>query len=324
MNEQKADSMLCMTSEEHKYLEERFRPGDEKGAVGIDADAFLKGRQIITVRVQDPYMEIPLHKHNYIEMMYLDQGQITHFINGTELTMNPGDLLLMNQYAEHRELQRKSRDRGMVFIIRPVFFDIPLQMLPDGSEIRNFLVNCMCRNNPCPQYLLFRSGGRNDIRNLMENLIEVIVGDNGNGGLISQYTVGLVFLYLSGMTERVQDLSQGHRDMLVREVLKYIEVQYKTAMLSRIAEELHQSVSGLSKMIKQETGCTFQELLMKKRFQKAARLLTETNLQVEEIAVNVGYENLSYFYRQFKKQYKMTPRQYRVVNRRSSWQKRYE
>ena len=319
-----ADSMLCMTSEEHRYLEERFRLAGEKGTVGIDANAFLKGRQIITVRMQDPHMEIPLHKHNYIEMMYLAQGQITHFVNGTELTMNPGDLLLMNQYAEHRELHRKAGDRGMVFIIRPVFFDIPLQMLPDGSEIRNFLVNSTCRSDPCPQHLLFRSGERNDIRNLLENLIEAIMGDDGNGGLISQYTVGLMFLYLSGMSERMQDSSQGHRNMLVREVLKYIDVQYKTAMLNHIAEELHQSVSGMSKMIKQETGCTFQELLMKKRFQKAARLLTETNLQVEEIAVNVGYENLSYFYRQFKKQYKMTPRQYRVVNRRSSWQKRYE
>ena len=69
-------------------------------------------------------------------------------------------------------------------------------------------------------------------------------------------------------------------------------------------------------MVKQETGCTFQELLMKKRFQKAASLLLTTNLQVEEIAVNVGYENLSYFYRQFKRLYGMTPRQYRMVQRR--------
>ena len=56
---------------------------------------------------------------------------------------------------------------------------------------------------------------------------------------------------------------------------------------------------------------------MRKRFQKATKYLVETDLQVEEVAVSVGYENVSYFYRQFKKRYGMTPRQYRVVHSQS-------
>ena len=51
---------------------------------------------------------------------------------------------------------------------------------------------------------------------------------------------------------------------------------------------------------------------MRQRFQKAVVLLMETDLPVEEIAANVGYENMSYFYRQFKARYGMTPRQYRL------------
>lgn len=71
----------------------------------------------------------------------------------------------------------------------------------------------------------------------------------------------------------------------------------------------------MSKIIKEETGHTFRELLMKKRFQMAVQLLLETDLRVEEIAIYVGYENLSYFYRQFKKRCKMTPRQYRLIHK---------
>lgn len=51
----------------------------------------------------------------------------------------------------------------------------------------------------------------------------------------------------------------------------------------------------LSKLIKQKTGYTFQELLQHKRFETAAHLLAETDLSVEEIALDVGYENQSYF-----------------------------
>ena len=41
----------------------------------------------------------------------------------------------------------------------------------------------------------------------------------------------------------------------------------------------------------------------------------ETELPVEEIAINVGYENQSYFYRQFKARYEMTPNQYRIIHK---------
>ena len=50
---------------------------------------------------------------------------------------------------------------------------------------------------------------------------------------------------------------------------------------------------------------------MRKRFQKALMFLVETELPVEKIAANIGYENQSYFYRQFKARYGMTPSQYR-------------
>ena len=73
---------------------------------------------------------------------------------------------------------------------------------------------------------------------------------------------------------------------------------------------------SLSKLIKEGTGSTFQELLMKRRFEKAAVLLLETSLQVEEIALNVGYENQSYFFRQFKKRFGMTPRSYRITHQK--------
>ena len=44
----------------------------------------------------------------------------------------------------------------------------------------------------------------------------------------------------------------------------------------------------MSKIIKEETGHTFRELLMKKRFQMAVQLLLETDLRVEEIAIYVA------------------------------------
>ena len=43
----------------------------------------------------------------------------------------------------------------------------------------------------------------------------------------------------------------------------------------------------------------------------AVHLLCDTKLSIEEIALDVGYENQIYFFRQFKERYGMTPHKYR-------------
>ena len=60
------------------------------------------------------------------------------------------------------------------------------------------------------------------------------------------------------------------------------------------------------------TGSTYQELLQQKRLQRAAELLTGSSLSASDIAMAVGYENISFFHRLFRKAYGTTPRRYRV------------
>ena len=56
---------------------------------------------------------------------------------------------------------------------------------------------------------------------------------------------------------------------------------------------------------------TYTELLQKKRMSQAVFLLRNTNMAIEDISEQVGYENVSYFYRLFYKVYSMTPKEYR-------------
>lgn len=136
---------------------------------------------------------------------------------------------------------------------------------------------------------------------------------------MNQYTMGLVFLYLLNHLENLShNSSMDYREAIVQAVLGYIKSDCKNANLTKIAKDTHQSVSVLSKLIRQKTGYTFKELLQQRRFETAAHLLTETDLAVEEIALDVGYENLSYFFRQFKSRYGVTPRAYRMMNSRDA------
>ena len=222
----------------------------------------------------------------------------------------------MNQHVKHSVKRAELDDIGINFIALPEFFDIPFQMMRKQNVIADFLIGTLRQNNPMPQYLLFRLKGQKRIANLMENMIASLVCETENEDVINQYSMGLVFLYLINHTDKLAHNSSCHyEDIVVQATLKYIDNQYSTAVLSRIAEDFNQSLPAISRLIKKNTGYTFIELLMRKRFQKAVMFLIETELPVEEIAANVGYENLSYFYRQFKVRYGMTPNQYRLEHK---------
>lgn len=87
----------------------------------------------------------------------------------------------------------------------------------------------------------------------------------------------------------------------MQSVLEYINSDCKNANLTKIAADTHQSVTVLSKLIKQKTGANFQDLLQQRRFQAAVKLLEETDLSIEDISLDVGYENQSYFSGNLKK-----------------------
>jgi AraC-like DNA-binding protein/quercetin dioxygenase-like cupin family protein len=287
-----------------------------KNQFEIDRNLFLSEGRLVTVRPHSRFIDFPKHQHNYIEMMYLCSGTITHKIEDKEIVMQKGDILLMNQQVVHSVKKAGYDDIGINFIALPEFFDIPLGMLHDDNVLADFLISTLRQNHRHPQYLLFHLKDDPAIENLMENMIVSMMGEEEPDDVINQYSMGLIFLYLLKHLDKITaSSSQSYQDIVVKAALRYVDTSYRTASLTKIAADFHQSLSAMSKMIRQNTGFTFQELLQKKRFQKAVGLLLETDLSVEEIAIAVGYENQSYFYRQFKERYGMTPRNYRLEHK---------
>ena len=67
----------------------------------------------------------------------------------------------------------------------------------------------------------------------------------------------------------------------------------------------------MSKIFKKETGITPKEYLVQKRMKKAKHLLRTRGNTVSDVAAETGYDNLSYFIRQFQRYYGVTPKQYK-------------
>lgn len=107
-----------------------------------------------------------------------------------------------------------------------------------------------------------------------------------------------------------QHITEGREERIV-EIISFIKNDYMNVTLDTLSEEFHLSKPYLSKYIKEKAGMTFQEAVRKERMKKARTLLRETDQTVETVAAEVGYENVEHFNRLFKKNYGLTPVQYR-------------
>jgi AraC-like DNA-binding protein len=81
--------------------------------------------------------------------------------------------------------------------------------------------------------------------------------------------------------------------------------------LEELASKFHYSRANINNLFKKYTGTTIRQYTKKLRLQKAERLLQDSRLSVEEVSMEVGYNDISYFIEQFKTCYGMTPLQYR-------------
>lgn len=283
----------------------------------IDSNKMLEEGKLIAIRTHTRFVHFPLHRHNYVEVLYVCEGTLTNVIDGKQVIVRKGELLFLNQFTHHEILAAGRNDIAINFMVLPEFFDVAYSMAGNNNVLADFLVNVLRRDNQQGEYLHFKVSEVLQIQNLLENMIYSLVTGRGDQNRINQTTMGLIFLYLLDSVQYAEmRVPNQYENMISMTTLDYIEQNYKTATLTELCVRLHLPMHVLSKMIKKNTGFNFKELLQRKRMNKAIELMCETELPISDIIAAVGYENGSYFHRVFREKYHVTPRAFREINRK--------
>ena len=117
------------------------------------------------------------------------------------------------------------------------------------------------------------------------------------------YLLDKVFAY-----EAELEKSKG----LIQQINEYIHQHYAENLTrSEIGTEFYLVPEYLAKMYKKKTGIALKDYINDYRIQQAKQMLAHSDKQVGEVAVDVGFGNLSYFSTLFKKSTGMTPVEYR-------------
>jgi two-component system response regulator YesN len=123
---------------------------------------------------------------------------------------------------------------------------------------------------------------------------------------------------LNEFIELVYSSQDARKVTQISGAINYIDANYDKAItLAEIARASHLSASRLAHVFREQMGMTLIDYVTNVRIERAKELLLSTEQSCTEICFEVGYNNQSYFTRTFKELVGMTPRQFRVQNKRS-------
>ena len=264
------------------------------------------GRGGISVRTHTRYAAFPKHRHNYLEMMIVLGGSITHVTAGERITLKKGDVILLNKHISHAIERAEREDIGVNVIMSD---DFASAVAPELSgTVFSALFRENAKEDGAPTFLHFTTGGEKKYENLVENLLLELTDDNPDHTIMEK-TVSLLLCALSRLPSLCLggNLPRTQEEKRVLEILSYVKNNFRTASLSELGGRLYLSVPYLSKFIKSHTGKSFKELVIEARMDRAKELIFDTDMPIGEIIRAVGYENESYFHREFKERFGLTP-----------------
>lgn len=101
-------------------------------------------------------------------------------------------------------------------------------------------------------------------------------------------------------------------EAMEKKVAEYVKMHLsENVKRDDIAGALYFNPTYFSHIFKQRTGISLTQFVNQFRIREAKKLLDTTDLSVGNVAMDTGYYNFSYFSKQFKEMYCVTPREYR-------------
>ncbi|MFC4306856.1 AraC family transcriptional regulator [Cohnella boryungensis] len=294
---------------------------DEPDGIPRMRGSYFFGNDFVSIHKHHRFAAMPIHKHDFIELNYMYSGSCNQWIDGKEITLCQGDACLMDRNVPHGIAPLGENDILVNLLLRKEAIDSAFpQPLPRGGAVASFIAHAMSERQRPGRYIVFRPGEGGRLHGLMRDMMcEFYDPDDYSADLLHHYVpvllIELMRIYELDLNyEPDPPLQRG----VLQDVLAYMEAHSESCTLAELAERFHFNSKYLGSLLKSRTGLTFTEWVQRKRLNRAARLLMETEMSIEEIARLCGYESMGFFYKKFKARFGRTPYEFRSAPSRSS------
>ena len=256
---------------------------------------------------------VPEHVHDYVEISYVYCGNAPQIVNGAQLTLAQNEVFLLDAACPHAIGELGEHDIMLSIVIsRPMLRRSLDQSLSSAGTVSRFLLNALNDETDHRGHVHFRTGGSRRVRRYMQEMLcELLEPTAASPQIASRlFELLLVELMQSYEAALLQTDAPALPSAQVAAAMSYIERHACDCTLDDLAHHLHLSPNYASALLKRQTGRTFMQLVQESRLTRAAALL-DTGATAEAAAREVGYANMSFFYKKFAERYGCTPAAYR-------------
>lgn len=258
------------------------------------------------------YSPAIFHEHTFFELIYVYDGKCTQVINKTSLSIRTGDLCIIPPGVKHSISVFDESIILDILVRKNTLENLFFNFLRDDNILSMFFINSIYSQN-VNDYIVFHSGDDFHIKTATSFLLyENINRESYWQHMMTNTLMNVFSLLLRSYSTSVElPVITKKVDAQRFAIIRFIQENYTEINLVDIAERFHYTPEYTSKLIKEATGMTFKQILQKIRLERAESLLIDSNLTIQNICHQVGYENVEHFIRTFRKVNHMTPTEFR-------------
>lgn len=269
-------------------------------------------RLVYVSKIDTRLSDLPrvMHRHDDLaELILICRGQGQYSIDGRQVKVRAGDLIIYNSSIIHDEISSPESLLAWFCVAvtglkRPGLRSNAL--IPDGGRVT------------FPSGDLFAS-----LRDTCELMFDQLVNQRPSSTVTTHHLLQALLSQASEVIVRAADKndSQMPDEPLAQRVIAHLDTHYTEPIsLQELSATFNVSAYYLAHVFKDRYGYSPMQYVLRRRIGEAQSLLINSQLSITDIASYVGYDHPSHFNRQFSKYVGMPPRKYRLdyIARRES------
>ena len=272
----------------------------------------------VSVRKHCRYNPLFCHTHTFFEIVYVLSGCCENMVAGYPIRMKRGDMCIIAPGMYHSLGVFDDTSIVLNILVRKstfqeTFFDVFQQ----EAELSDFFYQNYYFGR-LDNVICFHTEGETELETLLYTLFSESIRQQDYCPHIMENLMRVIFcLMFRQKPDKIYFKIDSDEIQKQENMIRYIQVHYSNISMNDLVEEFHLSESSIRRILRKSLQISLVDFVREIRLQKACMLLKNTELQVNDIALNVGYQSDEYFYRLFRNAYGMSPLEYRKKNRRS-------
>ena len=280
------------------------------------AEPNLVGIEVQRLNAQHIVRRMGLHCHQFLEIVYFEQGGGRYRSGDRVWDVRPGDLFLTAPGEVHDATALEGAAGWIVLFTA----DAVNPTDPDASSYLNWFSSPLffpfVRGVEESGYFQISVEGRSLWSERLQALAEELQTQPLGYEEVARAYLTQILVSITRLATQSFNRFPLRKQSLITEVFNFIELHYQEPIsLSDIATALNHAPTYLASSIRELTGRTVLEWIRERRMAEARRRLLDTEEDIAQIAEQLGYANTTYFIRQFRQVHRQTPLAWRRTHR---------